>query len=112
MLLVSVLARRYAPLEAENTIKSIAEFLSFRRQPGEGIDTVLVRFDILRNMAQARAGFAVNWTGLSWLLLQTHDGPLCNFPIPVGPSPSQPPCAIPLAPGVIFQGGLTSTHVQ
>ena len=71
MLLVSVLARRYAPLEAENTIKSIAEFLSFRRQPGEGIDTVLVRFDILRSRAQARAGFAVNWTGLSWLLLQS-----------------------------------------
>ena len=71
MLLVSVLARRYAPLEAENTTKSIAEFLSFRRQPGEGIDSVLVRFDILRNRAQARAGFAVNWTGLSWLLLQS-----------------------------------------
>jgi hypothetical protein len=35
MLLVTVLARRYAPLEAENTTKSIAEFLSFRRQPGE-----------------------------------------------------------------------------
>lgn len=71
MLLVSILARRYAPLEAKNTTKSIAEFLSFRRQPGEGIDNVLVRFDILRNRAQARAGFAVTWTGLSWLLLQS-----------------------------------------
>ncbi|CAK9100705.1 unnamed protein product, partial [Durusdinium trenchii] len=71
MLLVAVLARRYAPLEAENTTKSIAEFLSFRRQPGEAIDSVLVRFDILRNRANVRAGFAVNWTGLSWLLLQS-----------------------------------------
>ena len=71
MLLVTVLARRYAPLEAENTTKSIAEFLSFRRQPGETIDSLLVRFDILRNRAQNRAGFAVNLTGLTWLLLQS-----------------------------------------
>ena len=56
---------------SRNTTKSIAEFLSFRRQPGDGVDTVLVRFDILRSRAQARAGFAVNWTGLSWLLLQS-----------------------------------------
>ena len=71
LLLVTVLARRYAPLEAENTTKSIAEFLSFRRQPGETIDSLLVRFDILRNRAQNRAGFAVNLTGLTWLLLQS-----------------------------------------
>jgi hypothetical protein len=74
MLLVTVLARRYAPLEAENTTKSIAEFLAFRRQPGETIDSIdalLVRFDILRNLAHARAGFAINLTGLTWLLLQS-----------------------------------------
>ena len=71
MLLVTVLARRYAPLEAENTTKSIAEFLAFRRQPGETIDALLVRFDILRNRAHARAGFATNLTGLTWLLLQS-----------------------------------------
>ena len=71
MLLVTVLARRYAPLEAENTTKSIAEFLAFRRQPGETIDSLLVRFDILRNRAHARAGFAINLTGLTWLLLQS-----------------------------------------
>ena len=40
LLLVTVLARRYAPLEAENTTKSIAEFLSFRRQPGETSDSL------------------------------------------------------------------------
>eukprot|EP00435_Cladocopium_sp_Y103_P046747 s730_g13.t1 len=34
MLLVNILARRYAPLEAENTTKSISEFLSFKRMPG------------------------------------------------------------------------------
>eukprot|EP00435_Cladocopium_sp_Y103_P056923 s894_g19.t1 len=71
MLLATVLAWRYAPLEAENTTKSIAEFLSFRRQPGETIGSLLVRFDILRNRAQKRAGFAVNLTGLTWLLLQS-----------------------------------------
>ena len=69
MLLVKLLARRCAPLEAENTTKSISEFFSFKRLPGETIDSVLVRSDILRNRAQAGAGFGVNWTGLSWFLL-------------------------------------------
>ena len=71
MLLVTVLGRRYAPLEAENVTKSIAEFLSFRRMPGESIDSTLVRFDILRNRAHVRAGFGINWTGLAWLLTQS-----------------------------------------
>ena len=69
-LLVTVLARRYAPLEAENCTRSISEFLQFRRAPNESIDNVLVRYDILRHRAQQRAGFAINVTGLSWLLLQ------------------------------------------
>ena len=30
-----------------------------------------MRFDILRNRAHARAGFAINLTGLTWLLLQS-----------------------------------------
>eukprot|EP00435_Cladocopium_sp_Y103_P061697 s677_g23.t1 len=71
MFLVTVVARRYAPLEAESTTKSIAEFLAFRRQPGETIDSLLVRSDILRNRAHARPGFASNMTGLTWLLLQS-----------------------------------------
>ncbi len=71
MLLVQMLAHRYAPLDAENVTKSIADFLNFRRMPNESIDSVLVRFDILRNRAHQRAGFMINWTGLSWLLLQS-----------------------------------------
>eukprot|EP00434_Breviolum_minutum_P026800 symbB.v1.2.023686.t2/scaffold2188.1/size86315/1 len=70
MLLVELLAQRYAPLDAENVTKSISDFLNFRRMPNESIDSVLVRFDILRNRAHQRAGFMINWTGLSWLLLQ------------------------------------------
>ena len=72
-LLVTVLARRYdyAPSEAENCTRSISEFLQFRRAPNERIDNVLVRYDILRYRAQQRAGFAINVTGLSWLLLQS-----------------------------------------
>lgn len=70
-LLVTVLARRYAPLEAENCTRSISEFLQFKRMPNESIDNVLVRYDILRHRAQQRAGFAINITGLSWLLLQS-----------------------------------------
>ena len=73
MLLVTVLARRYAPLDAENTTKSISEFLAFRRLPGETIDSVLVRFEILRQSkcscwiccqldSHVMVAFAVAWT--------------------------------------------------
>ena len=41
MLLVQLLASRYAPLETENVSQSISEFLSFRRMPGEPVDSVL-----------------------------------------------------------------------
>ena len=70
MLLVQVLARRYAPLDAESSTKSIAEFLGFRRLPGEGIDGVLVRFEVLRLRAQNAGGFVMGPQGLAWLLLQ------------------------------------------
>ena len=70
MLLVQLLANRYAPLGTEDVTKSIGEFLNFKRMPNESIDSVLVRYDILRNRAQQRAGFMINITGLAWLLLQ------------------------------------------
>ena len=70
MLLVTVLARRYAPLDAENSTKAISEFLGFRRMPGETVDGVLVRYEVLRIRATQQGGFNMGHSGLSWLLLQ------------------------------------------
>ena len=70
MVLVQHLARRYAPMEQETSTKAISELLNFVRIPGETIDELLVRFDILRNRAAVRGGLGVNIQGLSWMLLR------------------------------------------
>ena len=70
MLLVTVLARRYAVLDAENSTKAIREFLGFRWMPGETVDGVLVRYEVLRIRATQQGGFNMGHSGLSWLLLQ------------------------------------------
>ena len=70
MLLVQTLARRYAPLDGEASTKAVSDFLNFNRLPGESVDALLVRFDVLRNRAQMRGGLGVNPNGLSWLLLR------------------------------------------
>ena len=70
MLLVRTLAQRYAPLEGEVSTKAVSDFLNFSRIPGEAIDALLVRFDVLRNRAMLRGGLGVNASGLSWLLLK------------------------------------------
>ncbi|CAJ1413968.1 unnamed protein product [Effrenium voratum] len=68
MLLVTVLARRF--VDAENSTKAISEFLGFRRMPGETVDGVLVRYEVLRIRATQQGGFNMGHSGLSWLLLQ------------------------------------------
>ena len=66
MVLVRTLAQRYAPLDAEVSTRSVSEFLNFQILPGESIDAVLVRFDVLRSRATLRGGLGIN----SWLLLK------------------------------------------
>ena len=70
MMLVQTLARRYMPLDQEVTTRAISDFMNFDRIPGESIDALLVRFDVLRVRAQQRGGLGVNHGGLSWLLLR------------------------------------------
>ena len=70
MVLVRTLAQRYAPLDAEVSTRSVSAFLNFQILPGESIDEVLVRFDVLRNRATLRGGLGINSSGLAWLLLK------------------------------------------
>ena len=71
MVLVQHLARRYAPMEQEASTKAISELLNFIRMPGESMDELLVRFDILRTRAAVRGGLGINMQGLSWMLLRS-----------------------------------------
>ena len=71
MMLVQTLARRYMPLEQEMSTRAISDFMNFDRIPGESIDALLVRFDVLRARAQQRGGFGINHGGLAWILLRS-----------------------------------------
>ena len=75
MLLVRTLIQRYAPLDNEISTKAVSEFLQFARMPGESVDSVLVRFDVLRNRAAQRGGLGLNHTGLSWILFRALNLP-------------------------------------
>ena len=70
MLLVRTLATRYAPLDQEASTRSVSEFLNFAKLPGEGIDALLVRYDVLRNRAALRGGLQMNASGMAWLLMR------------------------------------------
>ena len=65
------LARRFAALDVENSIKAIAELMSFRRQAGESVDQTLARFDVTRHRAEQQANFQLGPTGFAWLLLNS-----------------------------------------
>ena len=71
MMLVQTLARRYLPLEQEQSTRAISDFMNFDRIPGESVDALLVRFDVLRARAQQRGGFGINHGGLTWILLRS-----------------------------------------
>ena len=70
MLLVRTLATRYAPLDQEASTRSVSEFLNFAKLPGEGIDALLVRYDVLWNRAALRGGLQMNASGMAWLLMR------------------------------------------
>ena len=63
------LARHYAPLDGENSIRSIAEVMAFKILPGEDIDAVLSRFSVLRLRAENEAQLNPGVSGWAWMLL-------------------------------------------
>ena len=63
------LARQFAPLDGEGLVRSIAELMSFRVNPGEDIDSVLSRFQLLRSRAVNDAGMDPGPTGYAWMLM-------------------------------------------
>ena len=63
------LHRQFAPLDVETSTSSIAELMSFRRMPGEDIDTTLGRFASLQFKAGSEGNLDLGPGGFAWLLL-------------------------------------------
>lgn len=71
MVLAETLITRYGPLDSEVSTRAVSDLINIRRMHGESVDGFLVRFDVLRNRAANRAGMAINFNGLSWILLNS-----------------------------------------
>eukprot|EP00971_Amphidinium_carterae_P022422 442153-Amphidinium_carterae.1 len=52
------LSTRFAPLEEENRLRVVSELLSFTRRPGESIDALLTRYELVRLRALREGGGA------------------------------------------------------
>jgi len=68
--LIRRLAERFGELEIETVIRTLIEFFSFSRKPGEDIDTAITRFDILFTNANDHAHMSVSPTILAFIMLR------------------------------------------
>jgi len=78
-LLLRALIRRFGPLEVEQSVKAISEFLFLRRQAGERIDSFLARFEVKRHRAETVGNIVLNHVLLSWLLLTAMQLPASSW---------------------------------
>ena len=67
--LIHGLSSRFGPLDDEVRLRSAQDLLSFSRRTGESTDTVLSRFDIVRQRARADGGGATVSTETAALIL-------------------------------------------
>ena len=63
------LAEHYMPLEEESNLRSLADLHGFVRLPGESVDTVLTRFEVIVQRARTRARIPLQNTHAAWMLL-------------------------------------------
>ena len=63
------LAARFAPLEEEANMRSLADLYGFSRLPGETVDMVLTRWEVVVQRARVRAGIAISVQHSAWMLL-------------------------------------------
>ena len=67
--LLHALSERFAPLEEENNLTALADLHGFARLPGESIDTVLTRFEVVVQRARTRSGIPLSEQHAAWHLL-------------------------------------------
>ena len=64
------LQTRFAALEEETRLTAMTEMMAFARRPGEGINALLARFEIVRTRAFTESGYTMAIQGYSLLLLR------------------------------------------
>ena len=67
--ILHALAQHYMPLEEESNLRSLADLHGFVRLPGDSIDTVLTRFEVIVQRARTRAHIPLQSTHAAWMLL-------------------------------------------
>ena len=68
--LMHSLSERYSQLGEETRLEAITDIMNFRREGNERIDTLITRFDIVRQRANQQGALALPIQGLVWLLLR------------------------------------------
>ena len=66
------LGLRFGPLDDEVRLRSAQDLLNFGRRAGESIDTILSRFDIVRQRARSDGGATVSIETASLILLRAN----------------------------------------
>ena len=71
--LLGALQLRFAKLEEETRLQSMTEMLAFARRPGENIDALLARHEVVRQRAASESHFVMSIEGCalqaSWRML-------------------------------------------
>jgi hypothetical protein len=68
--LLGALRNRFSALEEEARLSSMTEMLAFQRRPGEHIDSLLARYETVRQRAAVEGQFAMSIEGCSLQLLR------------------------------------------
>ena len=68
--ILTVLAIRFAQLDDESRLQSMTELWAFDKQPGEDINSLLARYDVVRERAYREGNFALTWEGASLQLIR------------------------------------------
>ena len=75
--LIQGLQRKFASLDEEARLRALLNMMRFTRKPGERVDELLARFDVIRTNARIEGQFVMSIEGYAVLLLSslgvTHD---------------------------------------
>ena len=64
------LEQRFAPLDEEQRLVALTEFLAFKRHHGESIDDFLSRYQIIRSRARMEGNFVMSIEAYAFLLVR------------------------------------------
>ena len=67
--LINGLHQRFGALDEETRMRAMQEMLTFRRRPGERINDLLTRFDMVRQRGQAEGRLLISVEGYAQILL-------------------------------------------